>query len=411
MISANVSCYAKEFQLNSPEALRVSLQWSNAIAVESFALMFFITGVIFNSMVIGSFVNCRRPLDVFEALVINLAVGDILASFIFPLPIAVQLLQGGQQIYDGGCKLLAWLGVVSLSVTSITLIAMAYCLNSRTRSRLLPSYHETVFWLGLFLLWVIPAFEGLPYLATVDWQDRDCTPSWSQSAQATYVAAMLLLQTVLPLALLTKMTVTTSIENYRQQFAAEQQLDSMAAPCILEENEERSVNRKNLRMLYILSASFFTILITYTFFHLWLALTIDVLFAEPTMAQTYVAFHLLLCFKPLLFPLIYFATWDSLRSNILEMTTRLCLKRRYGFREVKYTVASRSNGHSVGRTEDDGAVTIGGEMPVIEEIHGVEDTGRELSMKSLSEDRGINRYSSDYDVELEDVYRDDVAIL
>ena len=184
-----------------------------------------LSGVVGNSLVLGIFYKCRRMRSTTNRLIFNMAVGD-LARSIFYLPIylastianSVKWLVGG----DFGlvfCKLLPFIGEVTVAVSIQTLVLIAfdrfYAIIFPLRQGLMT---HKVCRFAIALTWIIPIglFSPIFYTAKLD-EYGYCIMDWgpyfdNYITQKNYYISLFVLLYALPLLLISIMYLAIFLE-------------------------------------------------------------------------------------------------------------------------------------------------------------------------------------------------------
>ena len=166
-----------------------------------------ITGFIGNLMVIVIFSMRWSVLKTCEVFMISLAVADILGTFTIPLDRIRDILQlhnkdAGDFI---GCQISTWLSSMCVTVSSLTLVAIAidrfvivaWPLKFRNGPNL-------VIYVTIFMTWLIGACYAAPYLLHVQQSYHPsighfCIVTLDSEEYRKYIVAVFILQLVIPL--------------------------------------------------------------------------------------------------------------------------------------------------------------------------------------------------------------------
>lgn len=316
-------CFFGFETISNPEAGALTGGYKSLMEATTFII--FAIGVVLNTGILSVMISLYPNLDMFDALLMNLAFGELMASFGLSFLFFVELTSSIAPIGDHGCKFIAWLDLTSVTVTLVTLVALFSEMHKIVyRPRSSTKIKTPQFWGWILMLWIVASAPGLPYMATARMSsDGFChIRSWSENAEILFIASMIVLQIVVPLALIVFYFVRTLIA-LREETVRSGQISS-----VLREDDDSTVNspgseatyqrgilRRKFTMISYQAATSFLLLSVASIIELSLALNVSNIHSNWIKhARIRELASLLLCLKTVFTPLM-FIFYDKLKNK------------------------------------------------------------------------------------------------
>ena len=306
-------------------------------------VLIMVVGFVGNIFVIMIFIMRWSLLKSCEVLMISLAVADFLGTFSIPLDRLRELLQlqdeGSGDFW--GCQITTWLAVTCISVSSLTLVAIAldrfvvvaWPLKLRNGSRRI-TY-------GIILLtWLIGGAFGLPHFVHLKQNYAPifgfyCLTNFNPDEERKYTAAVFVLQLVIPLL---SMAVLYSFIVFKLRSG------SVSARRLSETDNVvriRTIRQRKATKLFIVVVIVFTVLVLP--FNMFMMLLVHG-HIPPTKEnrKVYNALALMLAANSCVNPVIYSRLHKSFRKSTLSLLFGCCIPKYYKY-EWESKFVSRSS--------------------------------------------------------------------
>ena len=367
MISCNGTndCYFGFHTVSNPEVGALTGSYKSFMEVTCFIV--FALGVFFNTGILTVLISLYPDLDTFDTLLMNLAFGELMASFGLSFMLFVELTASIAPIGDHGCKFITWLDLTSVTITIVTLVALFSDMHRtvyRPRSSAKIKAHKV--WGTIFMLWIIASVPGVPYMATSKMgPDGFCRiGSWSENAEILFIACMIILQIVVPLGLIMFFFVriliglrVTTIHGGTNR--ARHPDDEPSSNPGSNATFQRGISRRKFTMISYIALVLFLILVMTSIIELSLALNVNNIHANWIKhARIRELASLLLCLKTVFTPMM-FIFYDKLKNKCKKM---LCCFRRHDpdvYNSLRYdvyqqTVSERGPSNTADGVDDEG---------------------------------------------------------
>jgi len=323
--------------------------------IEAMSFILFASGVVLNTGILTLLISIYPNIDTFDAYMMNLSFGELMASFGLSFMLFVELTASIAPMGDTGCRFITWLDLTSVTITITTLIALFFEMykmvynNSRPRSM---KRHKL--WASILMLWVIASVPGLPYMATAKMENGFCQiENWSRDAEVLFICAMIFFQIIIPVAMLMFFFVRTLLALRVSLIGGTILRDDGSNPGS-EATFQRGIKKRKFQLITSIALAFYLILITFSIMELALILNLNNIEASFTKhARIRELASLILCFKTVVTPLFYLCFYDKLRMKF----TRICLCRRDPdvYNTLRYNVYQQtvSEGNAAAGNEED----------------------------------------------------------
>lgn len=380
--------------------------------IEVFAFITFSAGVILNTTILTVLISIWPDIDFYDGALMNICFGELVASFGLAFVFFVQFTTSMAPIGDTGCAFINWLDVTSVTITSMALIVAVYELHGRLWSpNVLPSRRKFIALIAGS--WIFAALPGTPYMdkSYMDPSKNICRlHDWGETSEIIYVCMMLVVQVLVPLAILTFAFVRILLY-FKAPREGDAALEDDARP-----GSEASLQRRFLRrkasLLLAISIVYFAIVAFVSLLELTLALNVDDLASNGSkFRRVRVLNEILLCIKVVAIPGVMLAYYDKFRMRFKSLCCP-CAKRTNQeiYNSLRYNVY-QDTVQDQGAVLEDASTNVGNISPSTTVPNG------EPMMRNGAGSSGIRASVTDslndslQDDDQEETERDDVAIL
>lgn len=315
-------------------------------------LTIMVLGFFGNLLVILIFVKKWNLLKTCEVLMVNLAVADLIGTFTVPL----ERLRDLFQLHDQGsgdflgCQLPTWLASTSMSVSSVTLVAIALDrFIVVARPLLLRQGPSKLIYCVMAFIWVIGSSSGLPHFVyTIQSYHNDfgyyCSITLDPEEDRNFTLVIFFVSLVIPVL---SMSVVYSFIVFKLRSG------SLAVRRLSETDNVvriRTVRQKRATKLFIVVVIIFTALVLpYNLF--MVLLKYGHIPPTPRNRRIYDILILIMASNSCVNPLIYSRLHKSFRKSTLSLLFGCCVQRYYRY-EWESRFISRSSFHKRRRGTD-----------------------------------------------------------
>lgn len=380
-----------------------ALSGSYKAFMEATSFIIFAIGVVFNTGLMTMLISMYPDLDTFDALLMNLTFGELLASFGLSFMLFVELTSSIAPIGDHGCKFINWLDLTSVTITIVTLIALFSEMHKIVyRPRASTKIKPYKMWGMVLIMWIIASVPGLPYMATSKMgEDGFChIGSWSENAEIMFIACMIILQIVIPLGLVVfyfvRILIGLRVTTIGGTNTSLNRDDESSTNPGSNATYQRGILRRKFIMISYIAIVFFLLLVVVNIIEFALALNVNNIHKNWVKhARIRELASLLLCLKTVFTP-IMFTFYDKLKNRCKKV---LCCFRRHDpdvYNSLRYDVYQQTVSETTAGADGDTGGAVVNEGARNRSSTSADDEDYELAM--------ANEQFAETD-------RDDVAIL
>ena len=277
-----------------------------------FCSIVLILGFVGNSLVIITFCSKGAKLKAYKALMISLAIADLLGTFCIPLLTILTLKSVDISFLSNfGCQLISWLSTTSLTVSVFSLIAISV---HRFMIVFWPLSKRLKPWtIGIIALvsWIMASFVGMIFFFRVKYfpKHNSCRILYkSDSEDIAHTVSMFLIQMVFPVII---MSIMYGIILYRLKAPLAREV-SVHSDAI-----RQGRNRKNTKLFLTVVIVFYVLTLPYNIFYMWYSINRKTIPQENalTIQHIYHLLILILLSNSCVNPLIYARLHASFRRN------------------------------------------------------------------------------------------------
>ena len=302
-----------------------------------------LTGFGGNLLVILIFSTRWSVLKTCEIFMISLAVADIIGTFTIPLDRLRELLQ----LHDEGsgdfigCQISTWLASTCISVSSLTLVAIAIdrfvIVAWPLKLRHGPKF---VIFFAIFITWLIGGAYAAPYFVYLEQKHNPvfgyhCQVMLEQKEHKKYISAIFILQLLIPLLVMI----------FLYSFIVFKLRSGSVSARRLSETDNvvriRTLRQRKATKLFVVVVVVFTVLVL-PYNILMLLLSYGHLPYSPENRRIYNCFVLMQAANSCVNPMIYSRLHKSFRKSTLSLLLGCCIPKFYRY-EWESKFVSRSS--------------------------------------------------------------------
>jgi len=297
-----------------------------------FCVVIMVTGFVGNLMVILIFTRRWKVLKTCEVFMISLAVADIIGTFTIPLERLRDLLQ----LHDTGngdfigCQISTWLASTCISVSSLTLVAIAIdrfvIVFWPFKLRHGPN---PVIYISIWLTWLIGGIYAAPHFKYLKQMYQDnagyhCRSMMQPEEHHKYVVAIFVLQLAIPLCAMTFLYAFIVFKLRSGSVSARRLSETDNVVRI------RTLRQRKATKLFIVVVVVFTVLVLPINIFMLLASSHKIPHTKETRA-IYNFLVLMLASNSCVNPMIYSRLHKSFRRSTLSLIFGCCIPKYYRF--------------------------------------------------------------------------------
>ena len=292
--------------------------------VQLVSALVMIVGVLGNSLVLAIFGIRMKNLKNCEVFMLSLAIADLVGSIVVPAQFLIELAEVSlHPIGDFGCKLMAWISIIVLTVSALTMLAI--CVD-RFLAVKWPMRERTPFWkliVTIAAIWLFSAMLGLIYFVGDRVYLRNnggihvCRLDMEQQELHIFILVVFCIQVVIPVITMTVMYTLIIFEIHKsfkiKLFEGDKTLNVKKVRL----NQQK---RATMMMLVVVVA-FYVLILPYNLFYLaYTFIGISIIGKDiKALVQTMYLLHSWAMLNASINPIIYSKLHKSFRRNIFQI--------------------------------------------------------------------------------------------
>ena len=367
---------------------------------QALSFLLFLFGALGNFAYLAVTIRSYQELNVLDLFLVGLAALDLIASIILPLFYFLEISEVLLYVTDSSCRFIVIMHELSVVLTVYLLLFAVHAFYKKVVLRKVDGNKKLRFFIIVIFCMLITIIPAIPVAIDTFAEDGRCHVFMrSFSSVVVYDVVLLIIQIICPLLFFTAMFAQLGVHlrlNHQGEVDDEANLTLV----------DHAANRRKLGLLLLITCFFFLLFIPYVTANLWFLLDGGRILLSQFYCHLFDIFHLLICAKCLVNPLIYIIYQEGFRENLKRVICGFRIGRRYNFMQIKYHF--RRDVQS-GILEDQGEQMEDGQL--VNEMNEWRPGKRIAATTPPDPDLELNENEHDYEDE-DDVDRDDnVAIL
>ena len=290
------------------------------------SIVIFLVGCIGNAAFLFVTARSYQELNSTDLFLVGLSGLDLIASIFLPLVYFLEISDSLHHSSNGACQFMTMMHEISIVLTVYVLL---FTIHGFYRKFVLNRSEESkktrfvgLFTFGTFLV-VIPA---VPIMMDTRMEDGKChVEVLTFTSVVLYDVVIFIIQVILPLTVITYLFARLGVQLHYNRFRSE--VDAM----------ENARNKRKTLVLLVITCAFYLLYLPYMFSNLWFLLDSGRKLATKHSCYIYDIFHLIICGKCVVNPLIYFVLDENFRYNLKRIISSCRIGKRHHFINVKYS--------------------------------------------------------------------------
>ena len=299
---------------------------------QAISFLLFLFGATGNIAYLAVMTRSYQELNMTDLFLVGLAALDVVASIFLPFFYFLEISDYLNTLTDSSCKFLMTMYEMSIVLTIYLLLFTVYAFYRKIvlgRSEENRKVRFVVMLVFSILLTIIPA---IPLIVETSALGGRChVESSSFSSVVVYDIVLFFIQVIVPLLLFVFMFTRLGLCLYRSPHT-QQGDDEDGNLSFL----HHSASRSKLGLLLLITCTFLTLFVPYVLSNLWFLLDAGRLLESRIYCHLFDIFHLIICGKCLVNPLIYVTYQEGFRENLKRVICGFRIGRRYNFMHIKY---------------------------------------------------------------------------